>query len=233
MLPVLNEEDCRNRIAKRIALEFEDGDVVNLGIGIPTLISNFIPEDKRLIIQTENGCLGAGPVPEKKDYRFIGAGGRFFTPMPGCSFFSSDISFGLIRGGHVDATVLGTLEVDQEGSLANWIIPGKLLPGMGGAMDLVVGAKRVIVATTHTDKKGRPKILKKCRLPLTAVKVVSLIVTEFAVFSIKDGRMTLLEIAPEVTLEDIREHTEAEYVEAENVVQMKSTEVSEKTEAAK
>ena len=156
MLPVLNEDVVRNRIAKRIALEFEDGDVVNLGIGIPTLVSNFVPEGRRLVIQTENGCLGAGPEPEQKDYRFIGAGGRFITPLPGCSFFGSDMSFGLIRGGHVDATVLGTLEVDQEGNLANWIIPGKLLPGMGGAMDLVVGAKRVIVATTHCDKKVPP-----------------------------------------------------------------------------
>ena len=232
MLPVLNEDIVRNRIAKRIALEFEDGDVVNLGIGIPTLVSNFVPEGRCLVIQTENGCLAAGPEPEHKDYRFIGAGGRFITPLPGCSFFGSDMSFGLIRGGHVDATVLGTLEVDQEGNLANWIIPGKLLPGMGGAMDLVVGAKRVIVATTHCDKKGHPKILKKCRLPLTAVGVVSLIVTEFAVFSIEDGTMTLLEIAPEVTKEDIRAHTEADYVEAEIITQMKGTEVSE-TEAVK
>ena len=220
----MDKNEIKAIIAKRVAQELKDGDVVNLGIGIPTLVSNFLPADKRLIIETENGCLGAGPEPEEKDYRFIGAGGRFITPLPGCSFFGSDMSFGLIRGGHVDATVLGTLEVDQEGNLANWIIPGKLLPGMGGAMDLVVGAKRVIVATTHCDKKGKSKILKKCRLPLTAVGVVSLIVTEFAVFSIKDGKMTLLEVAPEVTKEDIRANTEAEYEEAPEVRVMQGVE---------
>lgn len=225
MLPVLDEDLARRRIAKRVALEFEDGDVVNLGIGIPTLVTNFIPEDKRLIIQTENGCLGAGPDPEKKDFRFIGAGGRFIEPLPGCSFFGSDMSFGLIRGGHIDATVLGTLEVDQEGNLANWIIPGKLLPGMGGAMDLVVGARRVIVATTHCDKKGRSKILKKCRLPLTATGVVSLIVTEFAVFKVEHGTMTLLEIAPEITKDELRAVTEASYVEAPTVAIMQGTEI--------
>ena len=235
MLPVLSEEVVCTRIAKRLAMEFENGDVVNLGIGIPTLISDYVPEGVELILQTENGCIGAGPIPEKKDYRFIGAGGRFLSLLPGSSIVASDMSFGLIRGGHVDATVLGTLEVDQAGSLANWVIPGKMVPGMGGAMDLVVGARRVYIATTHTDKKGKPKILKKCRLPLTAVGVVSMIVTEFAVFTLKDGAMTLIEIAPEVTKEDIRAHTEAEYAEAETIAVMKGTETpaEEEKEAAK
>lgn len=224
MLPVLDEEKVRTRIAKRLALEFSDGDVVNLGIGIPTLVSDYAPENVHMIMQTENGVVGAGPVPEKKDYRYIGAGGRFVSLLPGSCCISSEMSFGLIRGGHVDATVLGTLEVDQEGNLANWMVPGKMIPGMGGAMDLVVGAKKVYVATTHVDKKGRPKILKKCRLPLTAIKVVSMIVTEFAVFSLENNRMTLLEIAPEVTLEDIRENTEAEFLVADPLKIMQGVE---------
>lgn len=225
MLPVLSEEEVRIRIAKRLALEFNEGDVVNLGIGIPTLISDYIPEDIHVILQTENGVVGAGPVPEEKDYRFIGAGGRFVSLLPGSCCISSETSFGLIRGGHVDATVLGSLEVDQEGNLANWMIPGKMVPGMGGAMDLVVGAKRVYVAMTHVDKKGRPKILKKCSLPLTAVGVVSMIATEFAVFTLEEGKMTLIEIAPEVTLDEIRAHTKADFDVAEPLKTMQGLEV--------
>jgi len=153
----LSEERTRHRIARRIAKEFHDGDVVNLGIGIPTLVSDYIPEDVRIIFQTENGAIGAGPAPEVPDLRFIGAGGRPFVIMPGGCFVASDLSFGLIRGGHLDATVLGALQVSQDGDLANWMVPGKMVPGMGGAMDLVVGARRVIIATTHTTKRENPK----------------------------------------------------------------------------
>ena len=184
MLPELDEQLVRERIAKRIAMEFEEGEVVNLGIGIPTLVADYIPEGKHVIFQAENGAIGIGPPPSVPNYKCIGAGGRFISLLPGGSFFSSDTSFGLIRGGHIDATVLGTLEVDQHGDLANWWIPGKSVPGMGGAMDLVVGARRVYVAMTHVTKKGAPKILKKCTLPLTAVGVVDMVVTEFAVFTI-------------------------------------------------
>ena len=225
MLPELDEKIVRERIARRIAFEFEEGEVVNLGIGIPTLVADYIPAGKHVIFQAENGAIGIGPPPEVPDYRCIGAGGRFITLLPGGSFFSSDTSFGLIRGGHVDATVLGTLEVDQEGSLANWWVPGKSVPGMGGAMDLVVGAKKVYIATTHVTKKGAAKILKKCTLPLTAVGVVDMIVTEFAVFKIENGKMTLMEIAPEVTLEQIKEHTKADFEVAEPLAPMKGLEV--------
>ena len=227
MLPELSEQAAKERIAKRIALELEDGEVVNLGIGIPTLVADYIPDDKHVIFQAENGAIGLGAPPKVPDYKCIGAGGRFISLLPGGSFFSSDTSFGLIRGGHVDATVLGTLEVDQNGDLANWWIPGKSVPGMGGAMDLVVGAKHVYIAMTHVNKKGEAKILKKCKLPLTAKGVVDMIVTEFAVFEIKDGKMTLLEIAPEVTAEQIKEHTEAEFDVAEPLLQMKGTGAAE------
>ena len=226
MLPELDEKLVRERIAKRVAMEFEEGEVVNLGIGIPTLVSDYIPEGRRVIFQAENGAICIGPPPEEPDYKCIGAGGRFISLLPGGSFFSSEVSFGLIRGGHVDATVLGTLEVDQHGDLANWWVPGKSVPGMGGAMDLVVGAKRVYIAMTHVTKKGAPKILKKCTLPLTAVGVVNMIVTEFAVFTIEDGKMTLIEKAPEVTLEQIREHTAADYEVAENLAVYQGLEVA-------
>ena len=226
MLPELDECIIRERIAKRIALEFSEGQVVNLGIGIPTLVSDYIPDGVNVIFQAENGAIGVGPAPAQPDLRCIGAGGRIISILPGGSFFASDTSFGLIRGGHVDATVLGTLEVSQTGDIANWVVPGKSVPGMGGAMDLVVGAKKVYIATTHTTKKGGAKILKECRLPLTAVGVASMIVTEFAVFSIKDGKMTLIENAPEVSLEQIREHTEAEYNVADPLPTIKGMEVA-------
>ncbi|MDD4364250.1 MAG: 3-oxoacid CoA-transferase subunit B [Synergistales bacterium] len=224
MLPELNEELVRSRIARRVAREFSDGDVVNLGIGIPTLVSDYIPEDIRVIFQTENGVVGAGPAPEKPDLRFIGAGGRHLTLLPGSALISSDLSFGLIRGGHVDATVLGALEVSQEGDLANWMVPGKMVPGMGGAMDLVTGARHVIIAMTHTTKKGGAKILKKCTLPLTAKGVVGLIVTEYAVFRISKGKMELMEIAPGVALEDLKAVTEADYTVADPLPTMQGTE---------
>ena len=211
MLPVLDEEVIRHRIAKRIALDFEDGAVVNLGIGIPTLVSDYLPEDVHVLLQTENGVVGAGPKPEKEDLRLIGAGGRCVSLLPGSSLVASDMSFGLIRGGHLDATVLGALEVDSSGNLANWMIPGKMVPGMGGAMDLVTGARAVYVATTHCDKKGRPKLVKECTLPLTGEKVVSVVVTEFCVIRKVNGKMVLCEIAPEVTEEELRANTTMEY----------------------
>ncbi|MEA4953460.1 MAG: 3-oxoacid CoA-transferase subunit B [Aminobacteriaceae bacterium] len=211
MLPALDEEVIRHRIAKRIALDFEDGAVVNLGIGIPTLVSDYLPEDVHVLLQTENGVVGAGPKPEKEDLRFIGAGGRCVSLLPGSSLVASDMSFGLIRGGHLDATVLGALEVDSSGNLANWMIPGKMVPGMGGAMDLVTGARAVYVATTHCDKKGRPKLVKECTLPLTGEKVVSVVVTEFCVIRKVNGKMVLCEIAPEVTEEELRANTTMEY----------------------
>jgi len=225
MLPELDEQTIRERIAGRIALEFSEGDVVNLGIGIPTLVSDYIPQGINIIFQAENGAIGVGPPPAVPDLKCIGAGGRIISLLPGGSFFASDTSFGLIRGGHVDATVLGALEVDEEGNLANWMVPGKSVPGMGGAMDLVVGAKRVYVATTHVTKKGGAKILRKCKLPLTAVGVVDMIVTEFAVFEMRDGRLTLTEIAPEVTPEMIRENTPADYATAEPLGAYKGIEV--------
>lgn len=226
MLPELDEKIVKERIARRIAMEFGEGDVVNLGIGIPTLVSDYIPKNIHVIFQAENGAIGIGPAPAVPDLKCIGAGGRIISMLPGGSFFASDTSFGLIRGGHVDATVLGALEVDQQGDLANWMVPGKSVPGMGGAMDLVVGAKRVYVATTHVTKRGAAKILKKCTLPLTAVGVVSMVVTEFAVFELKDGGLRLIEIAPEVTLDQIREHTGADFEVADPLPLMKGLEAA-------
>jgi len=204
--------DAKNIIAKRVAREFKDGDVVNLGIGIPTLVSNYISEDVQIILQAENGFLGAGPSPEadRVDRDVVNAGGQPASIKPGGCTFDSVFSFSLIRGGHLAATVLGAMEVDESGDLANWWIPGKMMAGMGGAMDLVVGARRVIVAMEHTAK-GQPKILKKCRLPLTAVGEVDLIVTEMAVFSYQP-KLTLLELASGVSLEDVKKGTEAEFV---------------------
>ena len=224
MLPVLDEEVIRHRIAKRIALDFEDGSVVNLGIGIPTLVSDYLPEDVHVLLQTENGVVGAGPKPEKEDLRLIGAGGRCVSLLPGSSLVASDMSFGLIRGGHLDATVLGALEVDSFGNLANWMIPGKMVPGMGGAMDLVTGARAVYVATTHCDKKGRPKLVKECTLPLTGAKVVSVVVTEFCVVRKVNGKMVLCEIAPEVTEEEVRANTAMDYTVSPDLCPMKGIE---------
>ncbi|MEA3508247.1 MAG: CoA-transferase, partial [Synergistota bacterium] len=174
--------------------------------------------------QTENGVVGAGPKPEKDDLRFIGAGGRCLSTLPGAALIASDFSFGLIRGGHLDATVLGALQVDQKGNLANWWIPGKMVPGMGGAMDLVTGAKKVIVATTHLTKKGGAKLVKECTLPLTGAGVVSMVVTEFAVFRFPGGAMELAENAPGVTVEDIQSGTEAEFTVASNFMEMQGCE---------
>jgi acetate CoA/acetoacetate CoA-transferase beta subunit len=203
--------DAQSLIAKRIALELRDGMLVNLGIGIPTLVANFVPDGIRVFFQSENGLIGTGPVPEPGMALpwLTDAGGRPVTALPGASTFDSAMSFGLIRGGHLDLTVLGGLQVDQRGRLANWMIPGKMVPGMGGAMDLVSGAKRVIVAMQHTAK-GRSKIVRECSLPMTSDRPVDLVVTELGVIAFPDGRATLLETAEGVTIEQVIAATEAE-----------------------
>ncbi|MDN5351241.1 MAG: acetate CoA/acetoacetate CoA-transferase beta subunit [Clostridiales bacterium] len=202
--------DAKEIIARRVAQEFKDGDAVNLGIGLPTMVPNFVEEGVELQLQSENGFMGIGPEPDEAhvDMDLVNAGGIPVTVVPGAAFFDSAASFGIIRGGHLDATVLGALQVDEEGNLANWMIPGKLVPGMGGAMDLVGGAKRVIVAMTHTAK-GSPKILKKCTLPLTAAKKVSRIVTEMGVMDVTPQGLLLIEYNPEYTVEQIQAATEA------------------------
>jgi acetate CoA/acetoacetate CoA-transferase beta subunit len=205
--------DAQTLIAKRIALELRDGMLVNLGIGIPTLVANFVPEGMHVFFQSENGLIGTGPVPEQGMVLpwLTDAGGRPVTALPGASTFDSATSFGLIRGGHLDLTVLGGLQVDQHGRLANWMIPGKMVPGMGGAMDLVAGARRVIVAMQHSAK-GRSKIVRECSLPLTSDRPVDLVVTEFAVIAFPEGRATLIETADGITIEQVVAATEAELV---------------------
>ena len=202
--------DSKEKIARRVAQELKEGYLVNLGIGLPTLVANYIPAGVHVFFQSENGIVGMGPEPEKgyekKDLTNAGAG--FITALPGAMTFDSAFSFALIRGGHLDVTVLGGLQVDEEGHLANWMVPGKMVPGMGGAMDLVTGAKEVIVAMTHTAK-GEPKIVKRCSLPLTSVRRVSLIVTELAVIEPTDDGLLLKEIAEETTLEEVLRLTEA------------------------
>ncbi|NLL42659.1 MAG: CoA transferase subunit B [Firmicutes bacterium] len=210
----MDNRQKRVLIARRIAQELKDGDVVNLGIGLPTMVNDFIPPGVNVTLQSENGFVGLGPNPEpgQEDPCLVNAGGQPVTILPGGAFFDSAMSFAIIRGGHVDVTVLGALEVDADGNLANWMVPGKMVPGMGGAMDLVVGARRVIVATTHVTKQGEPKLLKKCRLPLTATNQVNLVVTDMGVFEIKDGSVIMLEKNPEFTVEEIQSATEAEIV---------------------
>jgi acetate CoA/acetoacetate CoA-transferase beta subunit len=203
--------DAGTVIAKRIALELRPGMLVNLGIGIPTLVANFVPRGMSIFFQSENGLIGTGPVPEQgmAQARLTDAAGRPVTALPGASTFDSAVSFGLIRGGHVDMTVLGGLQVDGTGRLANWMIPGKMVPGMGGAMDLISGAKRVVVAMQHSAK-GKPKIVRQCTLPLTAVRPVDLVVTELAAIAFSGGRGVLLETAPGVGVRDVLALTEAE-----------------------
>ncbi|HBN97069.1 MAG TPA: succinyl-CoA--3-ketoacid-CoA transferase [Firmicutes bacterium] len=210
----MDSKQKRVLIARRIAQELRDGDVVNLGIGLPTMVSGFLPPGVNVTLQSENGFVGLGPnpAPGEEDYDLVNAGGQPVTILPGGAFFDSAESFAIIRGGHVDVTVLGALEVDASGNLANWMVPGKMVPGMGGAMDLVVGAKRVIVATLHVTKDGEPKLLKECRLPLTAANQVDLVVTDMGVFEIKDGNVIMLEKNPEFTVDEVKAATEAEIV---------------------
>ena len=209
----MEKNEMREVIAKRAAKELRDGDVVNLGIGIPTLIPNYLPEGVSVTLQTENGAMGMGPTPApgEEDKNLINAGGGPITLAPGASTFDSATSFAIIRGGHVNVSFLGALQVDEKGNLANWIIPGKMAPGMGGAMDLVVGAKRVILTMEHTQK-GAPKILKECTLPLTAAGQVNMIITEMGVMEITPEGIVLTEIHPEFSVEEVQAATDAKLI---------------------
>jgi acetate CoA/acetoacetate CoA-transferase beta subunit len=213
--------DAQSVIARRVARELRPGNLVNLGIGIPTLVANFVAPDLKVFFQSENGLIGTGPIPEQGMAHplLTDAGGRPISALPGACIFDSAMSFGLIRGGHVDVTVLGGLQVDAEGHLANWTIPGKMVPGMGGAMDLVTGAKRVIVAMQHAAK-GKSKIVQTCSLPLTSVRAVDLVVTDMAVIGFAGGRMTLQETAPGVTVAEVMAVTAAELFIPESVPEM-------------
>ena len=206
----MDKQQTQEFIAKRVARELKDGDIVNLGIGLPTLVANFVPEDKKVFFQSENGFIGLGPTPEagKEDPDIVNAGGACVTILPGGAFFDSATSFGIIRGGHVNVTVLGALQVDEKANIANYMIPGKMIPGMGGAMDLLSGAKMVIVAMEHTAK-GNPKLMRQCNLPLTAVGAVDLIITEMGVIELKPEGFVLLEYNPEYTVEEIQAATDA------------------------
>jgi acetate CoA/acetoacetate CoA-transferase beta subunit len=214
--------DAQTLIARRVARELQSGNLVNLGIGIPTLVANYVPSGLKVFFQSENGLIGTGPIPEQgmAHPHLTDAGGRPISALPGACTFDSATSFGLIRGGHVDITVLGGLQVDAKGHLANWMIPGKMVPGMGGAMDLVAGARRVIVAMQHAAK-GKSKIVQKCTLPLTSSRPVDLVVTDLAVIGFPQGRITLLETAPGVSAAEVAAVTEADLMIPESVPEMK------------
>ena len=213
--------DAKELIAKRVALELEDGNIVNLGIGLPTLVPNYLPEGISVTLHSENGFMGLGPLSGEVDPDLVNAGGKPAGIIPGGAVFDSLMSFALVRGGHLDVTVLGGLQVDEAGNLANWMVPGKMIPGMGGAMDLVVGARKVIVAMEHTAKDGAPKILKVCDLPLTGKGVVSMIVTDLAVIRVTPEGLLLEEVAPGVSPQEVCEKTEAKLIISEAVSIMK------------
>jgi 3-oxoacid CoA-transferase subunit B len=214
----------RERIVKRIARDLRDGFYVNLGIGLPTLVANYVPEGVEVVLQSENGMLGVGPFPieGEEDADLINAGKETVTEIPGTAYFSSADSFAMIRGGHIDLSVLGAMEVDQEGNLANWMIPGKVVKGMGGAMDLVAGARRTVIAMEHTTREGAPKILKRCTLPLTGLKVVNTIVTEMAYITVTPQGLVLEEVAEALTAEDVQRVTEARLIVSPNLKTMQS-----------
>ncbi|MFA8435835.1 MAG: 3-oxoacid CoA-transferase subunit B [Marinifilaceae bacterium] len=218
----MDKREIRETIARRAALELKDGDVVNLGIGLPTIIPNYVSANVNVILQSENGLLGMGAAPAEgeEDKDFVNAGGGYITCVEGASSFDSASSFGIIRGGHVDVTILGALQVDEKGNLANWMIPGKKTPGMGGAMDLLVGAKKVILSMEHTAK-GNHKIMKECTLPLTAAGQVDMIITEMGVMEITPEGILLTEINPVFTVEQIQEATEAKLIVSEDLIEMR------------
>jgi acetate CoA/acetoacetate CoA-transferase beta subunit len=217
----MEKHQIREIIARRCARELQDGYVINLGIGLPTLIPNYLPEGVNVVLQSENGLLGLGPTPEKgsENRYYTNAGGGYITAVEGAALFDTATSFGIIRGGHVDVTILGALQIDKQGNLANWMIPGSKTPGMGGAMDLLVGAKRVIVAMEHTAK-GEPKILNKCTLPLTASNEVDLVITEMGVMKITPQGIVLSEINPEFSIEQVQAKTEATLIVANDLKSM-------------